>query len=295
VTPVVLGGLAVLLAGPVPAWLARVPLTRRTPRSAMVLWQAVALAAVLSALGAGLALAGDRALQRDPAVESWAVAVVALGVTGLVVGRLLLSGHRTGRRLRSLRRRHRELVDLVARRDEALGAGARVLDHEVPVAYCVPGLPGGRVVVSAGAVARLGPHELAAVVAHERAHLRARHDLVLEAFRVLHDAFPRWVSSGRALAEVRLLVEVLADAAAARSCGRGPLARALLTLGQGRAVTEPDVTLGAAETHLQVRGVLIAEARPHPVQAVVLLALAGGLLVLPTAFVVAPWVGRLAG
>lgn len=296
-TPVVLGGLAVLLAGPVPAWLARVPLTRRTPRAAMVLWQAVALAAVLSALGAGLALAGDRALQRDPAVESWVVAAVALGVTGLVVGRLLLSGHRTGRRLRMLRRRHRELVDLVARRDEALGDGARVLDHEVPVAYCVPGLPGGRVVVSAGAVARLGPLELAAVVAHERAHLRARHDLVLEAFRVLHDAFPRWVSSGRALAEVRLLVEVLADAAAARSCGRRALVRALLTLAEGRAVAqpEPDVTLGAAETHLQVRGALIADARPHRLQAVLLLALAGGLLVLPTAFVVAPWVGRLAG
>ena len=57
----------------------------------------------------------------------------------------------------------------------------------------------------------LEPDELDAVLSHEQAHLRARHDLVLEAFTVLHEAFPRWVSSRAALDEVAMLVEVLAD------------------------------------------------------------------------------------
>ncbi len=52
-------------AGPAPAAMARRPvsgLLRRSPVAALVLWQAVAVAAVLAALGAGLSLAGDRAL-----------------------------------------------------------------------------------------------------------------------------------------------------------------------------------------------------------------------------------------
>lgn len=52
-TPVVLLVLALLLTGPVPALLARATWPLRVPRAALVLWQAVALAAVLSALGAG--------------------------------------------------------------------------------------------------------------------------------------------------------------------------------------------------------------------------------------------------
>ena len=73
----------------------------------------------------------------------------------------------------------------------------RVLDHEVPLAYCLPGRRTSRVVVSAGTLGLLAGDEVDAVLAHERAHLRARHDLVLEAFDVLHRAFPRWVSSAR--------------------------------------------------------------------------------------------------
>ncbi len=49
--------LAVLLVGPVPAVLARATWPLRAPRAAMVLWQAVALAAVLSTFSAGIAIA----------------------------------------------------------------------------------------------------------------------------------------------------------------------------------------------------------------------------------------------
>ena len=48
--------LALALTGPVPALLARASWPLRAPRAAVVLWQAVALAAVLSAFSAGLSV-----------------------------------------------------------------------------------------------------------------------------------------------------------------------------------------------------------------------------------------------
>jgi Zn-dependent protease with chaperone function len=295
-TPLLLGVLAVLLAGPVPALLARLPRTRVTPRAAMVLWQAVALAAVLAALGAGLSLVTGTAWRRAPDLAPYAIAAVALLVTALVLGRLLLSGHLVGSDLRALRRRHREQVDLLAREDARVpgAAAVRVLEHDLPVAYCVPGRKVERVVVSVGALDRLSPDEVTAVLAHERAHLHARHDLVLEAFSVLHHAFPRWVSSGAALAEVRLLVEVLADRAAARDGSHRALGSALVTLAEGRA-SGPGFALAAvpAEPSLLVRVRLIGDRGPHRIQSALLLTLAGAVLGVPTAFVVLPWLAGL--
>ena len=49
--------LALLLVGPAPALLARATWPLRAPRAAIVLWQSIALAAVLSAFSAGIAIA----------------------------------------------------------------------------------------------------------------------------------------------------------------------------------------------------------------------------------------------
>lgn len=285
-TTLLLGALAVLLAGPVPALMARLPRLRRTPRAAMLLWQSVALGAVLAAVGAGLSLVTNHAWRQAPDPLGWAIAGVALALTVMVVGRLALSGHRVGTTLRALRRRHREQLDLLSYD----GQGAQVLEHDVPVAYCVPGMQGSRVVVSAGALQRLSDVEVEAVLAHERAHLRARHDLVLEAFSVLHRAFPRWVSSEAALGEVQLLAEVLADRAATRVSGPVPLARALVTLAEGRA---PRAAMGAAGAAL-VERVRLLDDRDHPAQAVLLIVLAAAVIAVPTAFVVVPWLATLA-
>ncbi len=48
---------ALALVGPVPALLARSSWPMRAPRAAIVLWQSIAVAAVLSAFSAGLAIA----------------------------------------------------------------------------------------------------------------------------------------------------------------------------------------------------------------------------------------------
>jgi Zn-dependent protease with chaperone function len=124
----------------------------------------------------------------------------------------------TARVLRD-RRRHRALVDLVATRNPLLG-GTSVLDHDLPVAYCLPG-PAPRVVLSRGAVAVLSEDELRAVLAHERAHLDQRHDLVVLPFVALGATFPRLRAVRTARAAVAQLVEVLADdRAAGRTTGR---------------------------------------------------------------------------
>ncbi len=178
----------------------------------MLLWQGVALAAVLSALGAGLSLATvhgagtPSAPRRSSSRRSSPSGCWPVRAPGRYVA---------ARRSPAPPRAARP-ADRPAGRDRP---GISVLETEQPLAYCVPSLRTSRVVVSQGALDRLAPDELDAVLAHERAHLRARHDLVLEAFSVLHQAFPRWVSSASALREVRMLVEVLADRVAARDAG----------------------------------------------------------------------------
>lgn len=285
-TPVVLGALAVLLAGPLPWVLSRWTGLRRTPAAAMLLWQSTALAAVLAALGAGLSLVTER-LWEDPAGPGdVVVAALAGAITLVVLARLLLSGHRTGTSLRRMRRRHRERVDLVAHRD----GGVSVLDHEVPVAYCVPGMSGSRIVVSRSTLTSLSPAELGAVLEHERSHLRARHDLVLEAFTALHLAFPRWVASAAARREVEVLVEVLADRAACRNGDRRALVSALVTLAGS---TAPAGSLGSAGS-LAARVEVLSDSRSHPWQAVTVSGLAVALLALPTLLVVLPWLRELA-
>ncbi|WP_380176303.1 M56 family metallopeptidase [Kineococcus sp. DHX-1] len=243
-TAVWFAALALLLAGPVPALLARARWTWQVPRAALVLWQAIALGAVLATLGAGLASLsllfteepGFPFLERHGVVQTTLIGLGSALVT-IVTVRFWVVATLVGIRTRRRRNRHRDLVDLLHRNesvsevDAALlsGTGVRVLSGPGRVAYCVPGVR-SRVVVSDAMLASLTPEEVRAVLAHERAHLRARHDLVLEGFTALHAAFPRFVSSQAALDSVRLLVEMLADDAARRRAGSQPLARALVAL-----------------------------------------------------------------
>ncbi len=208
-----------------------------------MLWQASAVGAVLAALLAAPAAvlslvdatpgsgAEAPSILTPGDVGLWPAPIAAI-VTGVVAARLLFAGDRVGRRLRAARRRHRHLVDLLAvdgEHDPHEDHRMRVLEHSTPTAYCVPGLA-RRVVVSRGTLDSLAAVELRAVLAHERAHLTARHDLVLEFFTVMHEAVPRFVRSTQALHSVTLLIEVLADRAAVRSVGVIATARAIVAM-----------------------------------------------------------------
>lgn len=290
-TGVVLGVLALVLAGPAPALLARATWTHDVPRASVVLWQALALAAVLAATGAGLAVALSAWTGSDESGGARVAYAGVLTLTLVVLGRLAWSAVRVARDTRTRRRRHRALLDLLATAD-GLVPGVRVLAAETPVAYCLPGVRGQRVVLSAGALATLDRDETTAVLTHERAHLRARHDLVLEAFSVLRAAFPRFVRSDTVLEQNQVLVELLADDVARRRVGAAPLGRALVALAGG---TVPVGGLGAggSTTVLRVRRL----ARPvdqRPWLAAATYAAALALVAVPTLTVAVPWLAELA-
>ena len=241
-TALVFGLLALLLAGTVPALLSRSTWPYRAPRAALVLWQAVAIAAVLSAFSSGLAIASqllvpgaDGRPTTAPTAEIdalglplWILYVVVFALTLLIGAKLIFSIIQVAVRTRRRRARHRVLVDLLD--DCAMPASVertpdlRVLDVDEPIAYCLPGLR-QRVVLSQGTLQNLDHAEVKAILTHERSHLRARHDLVLEAFTAVNHAFPRFVRSKSALGSVQLLVELLADDSAVRATGPTPLAR----------------------------------------------------------------------
>src|SRR5699024_11374759 len=99
-------------------------------------------------------------------------------------------------RTRRRRTRHAELLHLLDTADPQ-DRRMHVLAGPVPMAYCIPGRT-QKVVLTDAALEVLDADEGDAVIEHERAHLRARHDLVLEAFTALHAAGPRWVQRQRA-------------------------------------------------------------------------------------------------
>lgn len=216
-----------------------------------MLWQAVCLAAGISVVGAGTVLAvsplGTNALTalgvffRD-LLDGHPLADMTGG--GVVAGTLATAAALIlfGVLLRSLvftvqrRHAHRMLLDLLtgdvpASRHEIgdLLTGVRILDHSAAVAYTLPGWH-SRVVLSAGLLDLLDRQELAAVIDHERAHIRSRHDLLVLPFQAWATTLG-WLPGVRQAGEsVAELTEMLADDWAARRAGSKVLAKALATV-----------------------------------------------------------------
>ncbi|MDN5727447.1 MAG: M56 family metallopeptidase [Propionibacteriales bacterium] len=287
ITGVVLLVVGLVLTGPGPLMVRHWTFLQDVPRAGVLLWQAGVVAALVSVTGAGIVWTLDLVGRQDQPLWRIALSVLGLLFTLQVLGRLVWALGRVIANTAVRRRRHTELVDVLAR-TRALGTGARsrlaVLEQDVPVAYCLPGLRGSRVVVSEGTVNSLEPTEFAAVLAHEEAHLRARHDVVLDTFTALHHAFPVLVRSRLPLDGCRVLVEMLADDAAVQRVGRVPLARALTKIG---ASPVPEAAMGVgAEAVLRVQRLAAPAVRPQ-LTSVAITLLAVGLVVLPVAILVA--------
>ena len=298
-TALTLAALGAALAWPVPALLARARWTWRAPRAGLLLWQAVGLAAGLAGIGAGLALAvaplgpalfpGLGALAGQALAGRPLAGLGPLNLAGLVWAvaltlHLAAAPALSALRVLRARARHRRLVELLAR-PHPIAADARVVDHPAAVAYCLPGLR-PRVVLSAGTLRLLTEPQLAALLAHERAHARARHDLVLLPFLGLTSAFPRVPPVRHAREAVATLVEMHADDRACREHEPRLLAAALLRVG---AAAAPAGALAAAGHPVLARVQRLLNPRPAPawLQAAAYLA-AASLLALPTLLLAAP-------
>jgi len=130
------------------------------------------------------------------------------------------------------------------------GGATVVLDASEPAAYCVPGRPAA-IVLTSGALAVLDRAQLTAVLAHERAHLAARHQLLISLTCGLAAGFPGVPLFTRGPAKVARLAEMCADDAAARRTGRPALIAALLAMGTGMAV--PATALAATSGPVTAR------------------------------------------
>ena len=175
---------------------------------------------------------------------------VGLAATGVFVAR-------TGRsvsRLWSRSREHAKAVLLVGRRTAR--PGVVVVDAHRPAAYCVLGHPSA-VVVTSAAWSSLSGSELAAVLAHEQAHLAGRHHQILMVLRAMAMALPRLPLMRQSADAVAELLEMCADDAAARRYGVNPLLGGLLALAEPHHA--PTEGLAAAGTAVAARAMRLAE------------------------------------
>ncbi len=249
--------------------LARASWPRTAPALGIAVWQALTAAIALAVLLAGLALAmpelhlsSDLAgilracveeVRHQYATPGGALLSLAGGVFTLaLLARLGAQTAVSMTRSRLDRRRHLAALALIS--DYSWATGITVVDHDVPLAYCLPGRK-QRIVVTRGATEVLSEQQLDGVLTHELAHLRARHHLVVAAATVLARTFTGMRVFGVAREHIAELAEMHADDAV--DVDRRPdLASALLRL--AGAVT-PAGALGAGGQTALVRVVRLAK------------------------------------
>lgn len=206
----------------------------------MVVWCGLVLAVTGCVLAAGLAalvplvrrVGGLRefvhrchnflpALQSDP----WAAAAAGAGLLIIVriVGTAVLSWRRQTRAARCLASSYRAGSERRPAMSDLL-----ICPETRPAVFSVAaGWP--RIIATSGAVDQLSDQQMAAAIAHEQAHLRGRHHLLLKALDVARAALPCPLTTLAGPA-VRELIEMRADDAAAAERGSAVVVEALLRL-----------------------------------------------------------------
>lgn len=238
--------------------------TVRAPRLAVAAWQVLIVSVLAATFMAGLALAVPTVPIRVGLSELLRACEMALragyatpGHAAMAATGLLLSGGvalrlgywlvRWALTVRRQRRAHLDALTLVGRPSPELGAV--VVGHAAAAAYCLPGRH-RRIVLTSAALGALDGDQLRAVLGHELAHLRGRHDLVLALADVVARALPFVPLFIAARGELRALIEMVADDVAAGDHDRDVLASALLSVAEGSA---PAATLAAGGPTAAVR------------------------------------------
>jgi Zn-dependent protease with chaperone function len=267
-------GYAALLLTIGAAGLAKARWADRSPRLAVVAWLVLTGSAVVSVVLGGAALvvptvrvSADlsvllatcamalRASYAHPggAAMAGAGAVLGLAVTARVTWCMAVTLARAG----LARRRYRRVLAVVGRHDRRLGAV--LVDHAEPAAWCLPGAE-GQVALTTAAVQALDDVQLAAVLAHERAHQRGRHHLLVALAGALAAAFPRVRAFRQGHEQVARLVELLADDAAAVASPRLKVAEALLALAAPASSAAAVLGAGGSATAARVKRLIAAPA-----------------------------------
>jgi Zn-dependent protease with chaperone function len=228
----------------VPGLLRRVDLRRRDPVPLIVAWL-LSIAGVVLAVTAFVTMLllpehGPAASMFAAVHDSWVVLehgapphveelTGLLGVAVLVAlaVRIAIVATRGSRQRAHRRRANLAVLQLAGRHRDA--AGVLWLAHDRPLAFSMAGRP-AVVVATEGLTRHLRTDAVAAVLAHERAHLTGRHHLLVAVAQALRATLPFVPLFRRAPSAVRDLVELAADVAAVRACGPAAVRNALLTV-----------------------------------------------------------------
>lgn len=153
-------------------------------------------------------------------------AVVSVALAGGILGRLVwatLAGARA-------RRQHSPQVDRLRLLALAGPPGEPLwVDDDRAMALSIGGRP-GLIIATKGLRKQLTPAAVQATLEHERAHLRGRHHALVTVAETLATALPRCPLLRAAPAATKDLVELAADAWAARRCGPEAVRTALRQL-----------------------------------------------------------------
>jgi Zn-dependent protease with chaperone function len=247
IAALILGAYAGTIALRVPVVLGRYWPSDRAPRLTVAMLQVLSCSFLVAAATCGLALGVtlvDQLAHMSAAIDACAdrlpinddspvgpyIGELGLAVSAGLAVRIVYCVVTTFGTARLRRRAHTQALRMLAVRDDE--RDMLVLDHQDPACYCLPGRP-GTVVITSGALDRLSPGQLTAVLAHERAHLSGRHHFVVAFAFAVRRSVPGIRLLKYAEAETRRLVELIADDAAARESGAPTLAAALAVIGTG--------------------------------------------------------------
>lgn len=219
----------------------------------------------------------------------------ALGLSALVAAGLLAAMTTTYLGSRREVAAERAALGRCARTTTLAGTPVWLVRSAQPLAYALPGRGPG-IAVSEGAVALLSREQLGAVLAHEAAHRRERHHLILGLLRAARTVLGVVPLVGTAPAVVGAFAEMAADDAARRTHGTRALAGALLALHAAGATVESATALHAAGVEVSPRVRRLAGASAP--RSRLAMAVVGGYLMGLTgvvAIVVGPSLAVLAG
>lgn len=222
--------------------LTRARWVRSFPAAGIWAWQTVTVSVVLCLALGGLTLAIPLAPEDQvaaimqlspielahhyPNPGGALLAAIAAGTVGALLLRVLLLTVVELRRAGLERGSQRMSLDMVGAPHPD---GYLLLSHPVPLVYCLPGRR-PQIVVTSGAASLLTPEQLALVLAHERVHLRVRHDLALAFATALARTFAWWPLLAAAPQEIGALAEMQADDVVRVPAERRQLAQALATM-----------------------------------------------------------------
>ncbi len=195
---------------------------RSYPRAAVTLWHLLTLTCVLASFGFLISVALP-ALGVVPALSAIGrgrpsmsdlntVEAAALLCAFAMVAVLVATYAHSTFRARRAQSRQRLLLDLVGHPQQG---PMTVIEHTAPLIYALPGRE-PKIVATTAAIHALSPTELTAVLAHERNHLSARHDLAILPFAMLRRLFRQSPLFLAIHAEVEVLLEMCADDHAVR-------------------------------------------------------------------------------